>query len=142
LLSLSLSLTLTCFELSSCILQCVHPIFKMGGYTLVETRFNLYSVEISVRPQHILLNLSPLSIIVIQSSSKCKELSEGIDKLLYIYFIIISCLPGLKCQLMIFSDYFSLTILLASNSSAKRAVTISGPSSQIFSKKCSTRLSR
>jgi hypothetical protein len=24
----------------------VHPTFKMGGYTLVETRFNLYKLDI------------------------------------------------------------------------------------------------
>jgi hypothetical protein len=61
--------------------MCAPDFLKMGGHTLVETRFNLYKLDICPSGHSILVNFSPLNIIAHQRGGNCKELSEGVDKL-------------------------------------------------------------
>ena len=84
----------------------------------------------SVRPQH------TCEFFTIEHYSHTKEvvIVKNFQKVLinyYIYYFLSSWMKNTNWR---FSDYFSLTILLTSNSSAKRAVTISASSSQIFAR--------
>ncbi len=59
----------------------------MGGYTLVETRFNLYKLDICLSGHSILVNFSPLNIIAYQEVVIVKNFQKVLTNYDIYYFL-------------------------------------------------------